>query len=90
MRPRRAGLALAPALAVAVATVARAGLYRDDLALWRQTAAVSAHNPRPHLSYALLLLAAGEREAARRELEAARAMAPDDPRAESILEEEYP
>jgi protein O-mannosyl-transferase len=91
VRPRRAwiaALALAPALVVA--TVARAGLYRDDVALWRQAAANSAHNARPHVNYALQLLASGERDEARRELEAARAMEPDNPRAEVILEEEFP
>ena len=89
-RPGRVWLGAVLAPALVVATAARAGLYRDDLALWRQTAAVSAHNARPHVVYALHLLAAGERDEARRELEAARAMEPDDPRAETILEEEFP
>ncbi|MBX3130465.1 MAG: hypothetical protein KF718_27345 [Polyangiaceae bacterium] len=65
-------------LALAHATWSRGTLYRSDLALWRDAAAKSVSNPRPHYNLAHALLDAGRRREAAEALRRARSIDPFD------------
>jgi hypothetical protein len=68
LRLAAACCALALIALLTVATAGRAELFQSELALWRDAAAKSRVNARPHLQYARLLLREGENTEARRVL----------------------
>lgn len=78
-----AGLAtLLVLVALAAATSQRASLFQSELSLWRDAAAKSSTNPRPHMQYASLLNRAGRKQEA---LEAMTVAAAIDPFSSQIV-----
>jgi hypothetical protein len=67
------------AVALAIATLARAPLYRSDLALWRDAAGKSDFRARPHYNYGIALEQHGLRDDALAEMQRADQLEPFDP-----------
>src|SRR3569623_788647 len=76
---------LAATSAFAAATWARARVYRSDLLLWGDAASKAREHVRPHMMYAVFLHRGNRDDDARRVLERARAIDPDDPQVRAAL-----
>src|SRR3569623_1369533 len=75
----------AATIAFAAATWARARVYRSDLLLWGDAASKAREHVRPHMMYAVFLHRGNRDDDARRVLERARAIDPDDPQVRAAL-----
>src|SRR3569623_3233610 len=71
--------------ATTAATWARARVYRSDLLLWGDAASKAREHVRPHMMYAVFLHRGNRDDDARRVLERARAIDPDDPQVRAAL-----
>jgi hypothetical protein len=77
--PRRATWLAAPiVVGLGIASVARGRLYRSDLLLWADASEKSVTNARPVMNHAYFLFHEGQLDDARRELDRAHEIAPED------------